>query len=181
MKKELFTFNLKDITEIGILSALAIVFDMFVKIPLGIAGGSVGIAMIPLIIIALHKGWFKGFIAGAIIFGLATCLIDGYGFATYPFDYFFAFGSVAIVGLFSKLIITEKTTVMNYVWFAIGIIGCFVIRFISSTISGIIIYETSFVDSVIYQLTYIPGTLLVDGVISLLLLPGLLPVLKRLG
>lgn len=181
MKKELFTFNLKDITEIGILTALAVVFDLFVKIPTAIAGGSVGIAMIPLIIIAVHKGWFKGFIAGGVIFGLITCLTDGYGFATFPFDYFFAFGGVAVVGLFKDLVITEKETAMNSVWFAVGIIACFAIRFVSSTISGMIVYGATFVESVVYQLSYIPGTLLIDGILLLAMLPALLPVFRRLG
>ena len=176
MKKEDFVFNLRDITEIGILCGLAIVLDTFVKIPIAISGGSINIAMFPLIFIALHKGWFKGFIAGAIIFGIITCLIDGYGFATYPFDYFIAFGSVAIVGFFRNLIISEKLTAKNYIFFAISILLCMTVRFFSHTISGIIIYELDFVGSMVYQLPYILPT----AAVLLVILVPLLSVFKSL-
>ena len=39
----------------------------------------------------------------AFIFGLVTCLTDGYGFYTYPFDYLIGFGSIAVFGFFSRL------------------------------------------------------------------------------
>ena len=170
MKKTNFTFNLKDITEIGILCGLAIVLDTFVKIPVFAGGGSINLAMLPLIFIALHKGWFKGFIAGGVIFGLITCFIDGYGIVTYPFDYLVGFGSVAVVGAFRNLIICEKLTVKNYIFFGISILLCMIVRFASSCLSGVIIYEYTFIDSAIYQLTYLGPTILA---LLLILLPSL--------
>ena len=50
MKKETFTFSVRDICEIAIMSALAIVLDRFVKIPIGSTGGSINIR------IRLHVG-----------------------------------------------------------------------------------------------------------------------------
>lgn len=170
MKKEDFIFSLRDITEIGILCGLAIVLDTFVKIPVFSGGGSINLAMIPLIFIALHRGWFKGFIAGGLIFGLITCFIDGYGIITYPLDYLIGFGSVALVGIFRHLIINEKLTVKNYVFFGISIFLAIALRFVSSCVSGMIIYEYSFLDSALYQLTYLCPTLLA---LLLILLPSL--------
>ena len=90
--KKVFGFTVKDIAEIAILSALAIVLDRLVRIPLGATGGSVNISMVPLYVIALRHGWFKSFIAGGVIYGLITCLFDGYGLICYPLEYFVAFG-----------------------------------------------------------------------------------------
>lgn len=171
MKRENFVLNLKDITEIGILCGLAIVLDMFVKIPVLAGGGSINLSMAPLIFIALHKGWFKGLLAGGVIFGLITCLIDGYGFITYPFDYLIGFGSVTIVGIFRKFIVSNELKIKNYFWFGVAIVGCMAIRFIGSLISGIIIYDLSVGESALYQITYIGPTLL-----ALLLI--LIPCLK---
>lgn len=180
MYKDNFTFKLRDITEIGILCGLAIVLDTFIKIPVFPGtGGSVSIAMIPLIYIALHRGWFKGFIAGGIIFGLITCLIDGYGFITYPLDYLLGFGSVAIIGLFRSLIVSEKLTFKNYAFFALAILACITVRFFASLVSGMLIYELNFVDSAIYQLSYIGPTLFVLEIVLLPLLSIFVSLFKR--
>ena len=71
--KKTFGFTVKDIAEIAILSARAIVLDRVVRIPLGATGGSINISMVPLYVIALRHGWFKSFIAGGIVYGLITC------------------------------------------------------------------------------------------------------------
>ena len=71
MKKGLFEFNVRDIVEIAIFCALAIVLDTFVKIPLG-PSGSINLSMVPILVIALRHGWFKGFVAGGIIFGFIS-------------------------------------------------------------------------------------------------------------
>lgn len=181
MKKSDFLFNVRDITEIGILCGLAIVLDMFVKIPIYATGGSISIAMLPLIFIALHKGWFKGFVAGGLIFGLATCLIDGYGIQTFPLDYLLGFGSVAIVGLFRNKIVTEELKPINYFYFFLGIFGCMLFRFAASTLSGMIIYEISFVASMLYQITYIGPTFLAILLIMLPFLRIFISLFKRLS
>ena len=111
MKKGLFGFNVHDIVEIAMFVAIALVLDNFLKIPLGASGGSINLAVLPLVLLALRHGWFKGFVAGGIIFGFISCLIDAYGLVTYPLEYFVTFGSIAIVGVFSKLI-----TTLYYFW-----------------------------------------------------------------
>ena len=104
MKKATFGFNINDIAEIAILCSLAIVLDQFCKIPLGATGGSINLSMLPLYIIALRHGWFKGFIGGGIIYAVTTCIIDGYGFQFFPLEYFVAYGSVGILGIFANFI-----------------------------------------------------------------------------
>ena len=103
MKKVLFDFKVADIVEIAILCSLAIVLDTFVKIPLG-PSGSINLSMVPILVIALRHGWFKTLFAGGLVYGLITCLLDGYGIITYPLDYFLGFGSTAVLGLFAEYI-----------------------------------------------------------------------------
>ena len=62
--KKTFGFNVHDIVEIAMLSALSIVLDQFLKIRIGATGGSINLAMLPLLIISLRHGPFKGFIGG---------------------------------------------------------------------------------------------------------------------
>lgn len=86
--------DIRSMAEVAVLSGLAIGLQ-FIKVPLGATGGSVNLGLIPLFMVALRHGPAKGFLAGGIVFGLVTCLTDGYGFHTYPFDYLVGFGSVA--------------------------------------------------------------------------------------
>ena len=97
-------FSVRDICEIALLCSLAIVLGFFCEIKVGQNGGSIGFSMIPLLFICYRHGVLKGFIASAIIYGFASCLYDGYGLHCYPFDYFLAYGSLAIVSLFYKKI-----------------------------------------------------------------------------
>lgn len=104
MKSGFFKFSVRDIVEIAVMCALAVVLDKFVKIPIGSTGGSINISAVPLFLIAFRHGWFKGFIASGIVFGLITCILDGYGFQYFPLEYLLAFGSIALGGLFGKMI-----------------------------------------------------------------------------
>lgn len=93
-------YTIREMSETAILIALAVVLDKFARIPIQANGGSINFSAIPLLIIAVRYGGFKGFIASSFIFGFITCLIDGYGLQTYPFDYFVALSGYSIVGIF---------------------------------------------------------------------------------
>lgn len=157
VNRSTFIFTVRDICEMAILCGLAVVFDMFVKIEIGITGGSLNIAMLPLFIIALRQGWFKGFIAGGIIFGLITCAIDGYGFQTYPLEYFLGFGSVALLGLLKPLITDEEYNVTwhSYAYSTVGMLAAYVLRFFCGTLDSMIIWGYDFIGAVIYNAQYV--------------------------
>lgn len=166
-------FTVKDIVEIATLVGLAMILDLSIfKIRIGANGGSISLAMIPLFIIALRKGPIKGFIACGIVYGLINALIDNYGLVYYPLDYLLAFGSIALAGLFSKIIFPkdkENPTVKGCLFLSLAVILCCVLRTLFHTISGVVLWETPFVDSLIYQLLYMgPDTAIV--LLALLLL-----------
>ena len=148
--------SVRAICEDGLLIAFAFVLNMF-KIPIGPTGGSFNFQMLPLFVIALRRGPIHGLIAGGLVYGILTCATDGYGFATYPFDYFIGFGSIAIFGLFRNVIFGEKTSFIKgelYIFLA-GFIST-LIRFTGSCVSSMLIYGYSFVGALVYNAIYIP-------------------------
>ena len=143
MKKSVFGFSVRDIAEIAILVALALGLDKL-KISVGATGGSVNFAMFPLFVIALRHGPFKGFIAGGIVYGLISCLLDEYGMQFYAFDYLIPFGAPALLGFIAKYVDDHFDTefnkknalgiVLSYVFIAVGIMVVCGIRILSSSI-----------------------------------------------
>lgn len=172
-------FSVRDMIEIAMLIGLAIILDLsFLKFKIVPNGGSVSFVMVPLIIIALRHGFVKGFISTGIIFGLTTCLLDGYGFFTFPFDYLLGFGSMAFAGLFKKYILQKDKSKFTFIGvltlllsFVVAVVG----RTLSSTISGMLFYGLGFLDSLIYQLTYLgPSALICLVALALLYKPLLI-------
>lgn len=177
MKKETFTFSVRDICEIAIMSALAIVLDRFVKIPIGSTGGSINISTLPLFIVALRHGWFKGFLASGVVYGLTTCLLDAYGMQFFVFDYLIAFGAIGIGGLLSRLIFNcynekgAKGKVFAFVLLVIMVLIFFVIRTLSASMDSMIFYGYTFWASVVYNVSYVGPSSIGVAIILCLLLP----------
>lgn len=158
----------RQIAEDGILIASAFILNI-IKIPLAAGAGSVNFQMLPLFVIALRHGPAHGLACGGIIYGLVTCLTDGYGFATYPFDYLIGFGGVMVLGFFSKFILGEGQTWYNVkgeIFLFVGALIATFIRFVGSTASSMIIYQYSFAAAVAYNAIYIP----VSGLIAIAVL-----------
>ena len=169
----------KQIAEEGVLLSLAFVLNL-IKIPVGATGGSINFQMLPLMIIALRHGPAHGFIAGGIVYGLLTCLTDGYGFACYPFDYLIGFGSVAVMGFFRKLIFSENQegyNIKGLLFIFIGGLLSTLVRFIGSNVSSIVVYEYTLKDALIYNSFYIP----LSGLIATVAFMGLYAPLIRIN
>lgn len=158
------TIKTRDIAEDGILIAAAFILNL-IKIPMTTGGGSVNFQMLPLFLIALRHGPAHGLVCGGIIYGLLTCLTDGWGFATYPFDYLIGFGSVMIIGYFKPFIFSDKQKGYNLMGEIFILIACLIstaIRFVGSTASSMIVYGYSLKAAVLYNAIYIP----VSGLIA---------------
>lgn len=177
--KSVFGFTVKDIAEIAILCALAIVLDRFIRIGVGATGGSINISMVPLYIIALRHGWFKGLIAGGVVYGVITCLWDGYGIQTYPLEYLIAYGSVAILGLFANKINNlckldnKKNVVISYLIMIGCIVAAAVIRFLCASIDSVILWELDWVGAFAYNAPYVFISAAGVCVIMCILLPSI--------
>ncbi|MCM1513879.1 MAG: energy-coupled thiamine transporter ThiT [Anaeroplasma bactoclasticum] len=177
--KHIFGFTVRDIAEIAILCAIAVVLDKFVKLSIGATGGSINIAMVPLFIIALRHGWFKGLIAGGLVYGLISCLLDGYGLVTYPLEYLVAFGSVAITGLVAKWInqfYLNKTTtgvILSFLCLIGSMLTAFIIRFICGSIDSVLLYDYTWSAAFVYNAPYVFISGAAVAVIMCLLLPSI--------
>ena len=150
--------TVREIVEEGVLISLAFVLN-FIKIPIGPTGGSINFQMLPLMIIALRHGPQHGFVAGGIIYGLLTCLTDGYGFACYPFDYLIGFGSVAVMGFFRKFIFSKEQNTYNVkglVFILVAGILSTIVRYIGSNVSSIVVYGYTLKAALEYNAFYIP-------------------------
>lgn len=149
--------SVRDIAEEGMLVAMAWVLNLITlfKAP---TGGSVNLQMLPLFLLALRHGPTHGLIAGGIVYGLISCMTDGYGLQTYPFDYLIGFGSIVVIGLFKPLIFNGNTNYNPKSELFLLLAGVFAtfIRLVGSTLSSMILYEVPFVDSLIYNSIYIP-------------------------
>ena len=170
----------KQIAEEGVLLALAFVLNL-VKIPIGATGGSINFQMLPLMIIALRHGPAHGFIAGGIVYGLLTCLTDGYGFACYPFDYLIGFGSVALMGLFRKQVFGEDQEGYNLkglIFIFIGGMLSTFVRYIGSNVSSIVVYEYTLEAALAYNAFYIPLSGLIATVAFMALYAPLIRINK---
>ncbi len=175
--------NTKTICEDAILIASAFVLNLikFFAMP---SGGSVNLQMLPLFIIALRRGPLHSFVCSGLVYGLLTCLTDGWAFASFPFDYVIAFGSVALLGFFRKLIMYRdinngKSIFLGELFIIIGVTLATTLRFVASTLSGILIWNASLVTSTTYNGPYI----FVSGALALAVLmviyPTLITIQKR--
>ena len=174
--------TVKDIAEIAILSALAIVLDRVVRIPLGATGGSINISMVPLYVIALRHGWFKSFIAGGIVYGLITCLFDGYGLICYPLEYFVAFGAICILGVASKYINgikldSFKNICVSYGLLIASIVLATFVRIFAASIDSVLIWKYTFGAALAYNIPYVS----LSSIFVCVIMCFLLPVVKKLN
>lgn len=151
-------FAVRDIAESAMLIALAIGLDLpGLKIRIGVSGGSISFTMLPLLILALRLGSFKGFIGIGLVYGAITCALDGWGMQYFLFDYLLAYGSLCVFGLFSKPIFSKgpKYPWFNVIFVLIGVAIACSLRLLFATLSGVIFYETGFVESLAYNALYI--------------------------
>ena len=163
--------SVEDLTEMGVLVGLALVLN-FIKVPIGDTGGSINFQMLPLFILALRKGPLKGFVGAGIAYGLISCITDGYGIATYPFDYLLAFGSTCILGFFTPYIFGENQETYNFkgeLFLFVGALLATIFRFIGGCASSMIIYGYSLTAAMAYNAIYVS----VSSAISIAVIMGI--------
>lgn len=169
-------FSTYEIVEMAMLVGLAVVLDLpGLKIRVGTSGGSIGFTMLPLLVLALRQGPIKGFIGAGAVYGFITCILDGWGLSTYPFDYLLAYGALALLGIFRTFVFNKSISHFNVkglVFLIAGIVIGVTGRLLASTISGIIFYELDFWASLAYNATSIlPSGGLVLGAMVVLYEP----------
>jgi thiamine transporter len=168
------------LAESAILVALAIVLDITSKmIPVlqMPQGGSISLALLPLVILSLRNGYKYGFLGG-MTFGIVNFLMDGYAFhwGSFIFDYGLAFILVGTSAIFSK-----KTLKGNVVAYISAFVLAVFLKYLMSSFSGVLFFaEFSgdmnpwFYSFVFYNLPYNAASLGAILIVALLIYRRLL-------
>lgn len=179
-------YDTHEIVEISMLISLAIVLDKFASIDIGATGGSFNFSGIPLLLIAVRYGITKSLISSSVVFSILTCLLDGYGLQTLPFDYVIAFSGYAFAGLSYSLIDkylfknnSKKEIINIIISMVIGGIGVLLTRMIGSSISSMIYYNYSLEAALAYNIVYV-GPSAAICVVGGIILSGPLALINKL-
>lgn len=129
------------IVEIAILSSLSLVLDYLANFTTGslfISGGSISIAMVPIMLIGFRRGIIAGIASGFIV-GAIQVIYGGHilEFFQYIFDYPLAYTVVGLAGVFiylNKKKISGPTIIL-------GSIFAGLLRYLSHILAGIIFWS----------------------------------------
>ena len=188
-------FSTKVMAEIALLAAFAVVLDLFQSaicrfLPLWPNGGSIGIAMVPIIILSFRRGTICGLLGGLIV-GVLDMLdgIDVSPLATNPFmvfvsvmlDYVLAWTLVGLSGLTGKILKGSNTKPKIILWSITGVIIGGGARFLSHFLSGMYMWEKGTkvlnididVPKYLYSLLY-NGSYLIPSIILCAIVVGII-------
>ena len=151
MKKK--TISTETLTIMAIYCALFVVLDRIsdtLNLFQMASGGKLNFGPIALLICSYHLGHRNGLLVGfvSVFLQLAIGSVGFYGIWSFVLDYLIAYSVYGLASLFP-----------NYKYFYSGILITSLIRLLSSTISGTLLWETPFMASLTYNATYmIPTT-----------------------
>ena len=179
MEKRKSFLSVKEMVEMALLVALAVVLDLDgFKISLSADGGSIGFTMVPLFILGYRHGFFKSLIGVGVIYGLTTALLDGHGLMYYPFDYLIAYGvSISIGSFFSKAIFYKgefgSDKVLNILCLVLSVLITGIVRVLGHSLSSMVFYEYTFEASVAYNIAYVGPSIAICFLVLIILYPTL--------
>lgn len=127
-------------------------------------GGTLGLGTIALLLASYQLGWKKGLMVSvlSVLMQFVTGRMYILGFTQFFLDYLIAFGIYGIACLFP-----------NWGWFYSGVLVTNLIRFLSSTLSGVLFYQVTWWGSVLYQASYMVPTLILGLVLIPLMVKSL--------
>lgn len=172
--------KIKIITEVAIITAIAFGLDYLqggLSRGLFTNGGSIGVAMIPIMLLAFRRGYIPALISGFI---LSTIQMVGgvYAIANswynvllqVALDYILAYPLVAQAGLFYKKFQNAKTSKERIGWIIIGCVLGGMLKYVSHVLSGALFFsDLSY--SLLYNGAYmIPNTIICTTIMVLILL-----------
>lgn len=140
--------SLKALIETGIFVAIALILDLiFGSIYSFPFGGSISLAMLPIFMISVKRGWKYG-VAGGAIFGILQTLVKVYflSLPQYIMDYLVTFMVLGVAGLIPKA--KEKSG-----RFAIGIVIGSLLRLIVASVTGILYWRVFIPDEIEFMNT----------------------------
>ncbi|MEJ8738164.1 energy-coupled thiamine transporter ThiT [Erysipelotrichaceae bacterium HCN-30851] len=135
-------------------------------------GGSLGVSTLALLMASYHLGWKKGLIVSIV--SVFAQFVTGPMYTPdligFLLDYFIAFSVYGLASIFP-----------NFGYVFTGVFITNLIRFISSTISGVIVWDTTLKGSIIYQASYMVPTMIMGMIVLPLLYKALEPQIKKMN
>ena len=165
--------SVRDLVLMAFYVALFMVLDTFINtLPMLQMpnGGSLGVSTLALLLASYHLGWKKG-LAVAIVAVFAQFITGPMYTPTligFLLDYLLAFAAYGLASLFP-----------NFGFFYSGVLVTNAIRFICSTVSGVVVWETPLWGSITYQATYMIPTLIIGIILIPLMMKFLEPYVKK--
>ncbi len=167
------TFTSHEIAEAGIAIALAFVLSMIKLYHLPMGGSVTAGSMIPILLLALRRGYKLGLVA-AVLYGILQ-IIEG-AYIVHPaqalLDYPLAFGALGLAGFFAPGAEKARGSLIALLGIAVGIAGRFVCHFLS----GVIFFSeyapegmNPWVYSALYNGSYLIPELIISGILIYLL------------
>lgn len=181
--------RVRTLVEIALAIAVGAVlnFPMFrITLPFNIAGGTVALNMLPIVIIALRRGPAAGLLAGAA-YGFVDLLFDP--FVVHPaqlvLDYPLAYGLVGLSGLARPLLrnalVSGRSMLAGFAIVA-GVVAGGCGRFLSHVTSGIIFFAEYAPDDQpvwLYSILYNAGYMVPSAILVCMAALVVVPVLHR--
>lgn len=135
-------YSVSEIAETSMLLAMAVIFQ-YIKI-YSTEFGSINLQIVPLALIALRCKPSRSFLATGVVFGMITCLLDGYGLYTYPLEYLIAFGSISILSYFRRYVYRAgKPTAIGFAVIPSIIMLSTIVRYFMCCADAVIFWEYS--------------------------------------
>jgi thiamine transporter len=175
------------LVESGLSIGLAYVLGRFVlfKLPFG---GSMSLDMLPIMVLALRRGWAPGLITGAI-YGLLNYTLDPVQIV-YPLqfllDYAVAYGLVGLAGIsapaWKRALAQGSSTLKATTIATAGLVLGVVARFAAHYVSGVVYfgqYAPAGQPVWLYSLLYNGSYMLPSGIACIALAVVILPTLQK--
>lgn len=178
------TNAVRTISEVGIFAALGFVFDELQGIIFkGVfpSGGSIGFAMIAVLIIAYRRGFLPALVTG-LIMGLLDIATSAYIIhpAQLLLDYIFPYALVAVAGLLKPLYDRSKNLNGKILWLISGVVIGGMAKFLSHFLAGVIFWADSeqawgitdmhpWLYSFIYNIAYMAPCIFLTGALLVVL------------
>lgn len=166
--------NVREMVKMAMYVVLFVVLDYISAhyIPRMPQGGSWGIGTTVLIIAAYDLGMIKAMGITSLVLLLSFWYDPPYfiGWGQYALDYLIGYMAYSLVSVLPRLTNNKKS--FYYTLLPVVIVNG--LRFLSSTVSGVVYYNVGWVESVVYQSMYMVPTL----ISSVLLVPILFVALQ---
>ena len=167
----------RTVVEIGLMLGLFAILDYLgIRLPINIAGGSISLAMLPVLLYALLRGPKLGILLG-VLAGSLDMLIQPFFVHPVQFvlDYPAAYGAVGLAGLVSAPVVRALRSADTIRAVAFALAGALIggaFRFASHFVAGVVFFgsyapegQAVWLYSLIYNVSYIGPSLLASALI----------------